>query len=164
MLAGLIVGLKENVVKTGTFAGKKMARFQLEDLEGNVQVTVFPRTFDQYRHLLADDTVVLARGKLDERGEEPALILEELMSVEDALKRFEGGLVVQLVPDDAPQLAALRETLKRHPGKRPLFLQVTGDDGHMRRVRLEHGVEINAKLAEEVDSLLGKSRVRLARY
>ncbi|HUR26631.1 MAG TPA: DNA polymerase III subunit alpha, partial [Planctomycetota bacterium] len=163
LIAGLIVGLAQTVVKTGTFAGKKMARFRLEDLEGNVQVTVFPRTFEQFRHLLADDTVVLARGKLDERGEEPALILEELLSVEDALKRFEGGLVVQLVPQDAPQLPALRETLKRHPGKRPLFLLVTGDDGHTRRVRVEHGVEINAKLAEEVDGLLGKSRVRLAR-
>ena len=151
------------MVKTGTYAGKKMARFRLEDLEGNVQVTVFPRTFEQFRNLLADDTVVLARGKLDERGEEPALILEELMSVEDALKRFEGGLVVQVGPEDAPQLAALRSTLQRHPGKRPLFLLITGDDGHMRRVRAELCVDINATLAEEVDRLLGKSRVRLAR-
>ncbi|MEO6709551.1 MAG: DNA polymerase III subunit alpha, partial [Planctomycetota bacterium] len=165
MIAGLIVGLAQTVVKTGTYAGKKMARFRLEDLEGNVQVTVFPRTFEQFRHLLADDTVVLARGKLDERGEEPALILEELMTIEDALKRFDGGLVVAVGPEDGPHLEALRSTLKRHPGKRPLFLLVTGDDGNMRRVRAgtELYVDINATLAEEVDRLLGKSRVRLAR-
>ncbi len=164
LLAGLIVGLAQTVVKSGTYAGKKMARFKLEDLEGNVGVTVFPRTFDQFRNLLVEDTVVLARGKLDERGEEPALILEELMTIEDALKRFEGGLVVQVTPEDAELLPQLRDALKRHPGKRPVYLMVTGSDGHVRRVRLgETRVEINAALAQEVDSLLGRSRVRLAR-
>jgi DNA polymerase-3 subunit alpha len=165
LIAGLIVGLAQTVVKSGTYAGKKMARFRLEDLNGNVQVTVFPRTFETFRHLLADDTVVLARGKVDERGEEPALILEELMTIDDALKRFEGGLVVQLSPADAEHLAPLRSTLQRHRGKRPLFFLVTGDDGHVRRVRApdELRVEINAQLAEEVDALLGRSRVRLAR-
>ena len=165
LIAGLIVGLTQTVVKSGTYAGKKMARFRLEDLHGNAQVTVFPRTFEAFRQLLVDDTVVLARGKLDERGEEPALILEELMSIDDALKRFEGGLVVQLSPADAENLALLRSTLLRHPGKRPLFFLVTGDDGHVRRVRAgnELRVDINPRLAEEVDSLLGKCRVRLAR-
>ncbi len=165
LIAGLIVGLAQTVVKSGTYAGKKMARFRLEDLDGNVQVTVFPRTFDQYKHLLLDDTVVLARGKLDERGEEPALILEELMTVEDALKRFEGGLVVQLAPEDAALLPQLRSTLLKHPGKRPLFLMVTGDDGHVRQVRVvDTRVDINAELAAEVDRLLGRSRVRLAKF
>ena len=164
LMAGLIVGLAQTVVKSGTYAGKKMARFRLEDLDGSVQVTVFPRTFEAFKQLLVDDTVVIARGKLDERGEEAALILEELLTVEDALKRFEGGLAVQLRPEDQPLLESLRATLQRHPGKRPVYLLVTGDDGHVRRIRPDQlRVDINSTLAEEVDRLLGKSRVRLAR-
>jgi DNA polymerase III subunit alpha len=164
-LAGLIVRLSESVVKSGTLAGRKMARFRLEDLEGSVSVTCFPRVLEQFRALIAEDSVVVCRGKLEERSEEPALILEEVLEVDGALKRFEGGLMVHLEPEDDGLLPQLRQTLLRHPGQRPLFFQVLGQDGRVRRVRAggELRVEISAALAKEVDALLGRGRVRLVR-
>ncbi len=164
-IAGLIVGLSTTVVKNGKLAGKKMARFRLEDLEGGVNVTVFPRALEQFKERLLEDTVAIVRGKIEERGEEPALMLEELLTVEEALARFEGGLVVHLEPDDAGVLEPLREAFKRHQGKRPVYFQVRGNDGALRRVRAGSNfrVHISAELAERVDELLGKGRVRLAR-
>ena len=163
-LAGLIVGLSENTVKSGNYAGRKMARFRLEDLSGGVQVVVFPRTFDEVREMLVDDTVVVIKGKVEER-EEPGLILERIMTVEDALRGFEGGLVVHVEPEDDHLLPQLKSTLQQHKGARPLYLTVRGSDGHVRRVRAggDLKVSINAELAEEVDALLGRGRVKLAR-
>jgi len=164
-LAGLIVGLSELVVKSGSLAGRKMARMRLEDLEGGVPVTVFPRTFEEFREHLVEDAVVVCRGKVEERSEEPALILEEVLPVDAALRRFEGGLLIHLEPEDAGLLPSLKGLLTRHPGKRPLFFHVRGNDGHLRRVRVhqELRVDINADLAREVDDLLGRGRVRLVR-
>lgn len=164
-LAGLIVGLSELVVKSGTMAGRKMARLRLEDLEGGVPVTVFPRTYEEFREHLVEDAVVVCRGKVEERSEEPALILEEVLPVEAALRRFEGGLLIHLEPEDAGLLPALKGVVARHPGKRPLFFHVRGADGRLRRVRVggETRVDINADLAREVDELLGRGRVRLVR-
>ena len=163
-MAGLIVNLTESIVKSGRYAGRKMARFRFEDLEGGVPVTCFPRTFDESRELLVEDTVVVARAKVDE-SDEPGLILEELLTVEDALARFEGSLVVCLEPDDAPQLPELREVLLRHPGQRPVYLQVRGSDGASRRVKAGNQVRVSIGegLAEDVGHLLGRNRVRLAR-
>jgi DNA polymerase-3 subunit alpha len=163
-LAGLIVGLQELVVKSGNYAGKKMARMRLEDLEGGVPVVVFPRTFEEVRELLVDDTVVVIQGKVEDR-EEPGLILEQIMTIEDALRRFEGGLVVHIEPEDQGLLVQLKATLEQHKGKRPLYLTVKGTDGHVRRVRAggDLRVDINAELTEEVDRLLGRGRVKLAR-
>jgi DNA polymerase-3 subunit alpha len=164
-LAGLIVGLSEIVVKSGTLAGRKMARLRLEDLEGGVPVTVFPRTYEEFRQHLVEDAVVVCRGKVEERSEEPALILEEVLPVEAALRRFEGGLLIHLEPEDAGLLPELKGLVARHPGKRPLFFHVRGQDGHLRRVRVggDTRVDINADLAREVDALLGRGRVRLVR-
>ncbi len=163
-MAGLIVNLSESIVKSGRYAGRKMARFRLEDLEGGVPVTCFPRTFEEVREMLVDDTVVVARAKVDE-SDEPGLILEELMTVEEALARFEGGLVVFLEPGDAPRLPELRDVLLKHPGGRPVYLQVTGSDGASRRVRAgsQCRVAIGEDLATDVGRLLGRDRVRLAR-
>jgi len=165
MLAGLIVSFGVSVVKSGKLAGQKMARFKLEDLDGAVGVTVFPRAYEQFKERLVDDTVVIVRGKVEERAEEAALMLDEVLTIEDALGRFEGGLMVQLEPEDLGVLTPLRDTLARHQGKRPVYFQVRGGDGFLRRVRAGSNcrVHISADLAEAIDRLLGRGRVRLAR-
>jgi DNA polymerase-3 subunit alpha len=153
------------VVKSGKLAGQKMARFKLEDLDGAVGVTVFPRGYEQFKERLVEDTVVIVRGKVEERADEAALMLDEVLSIEEALGRFEGGLMVQLEPEDVGVLVPLRDTLARHQGKRPVYFQVRGGDGFLRRVRAGSNcrVQISADLAESIDRLLGRGRVRLAR-
>jgi DNA polymerase-3 subunit alpha len=146
-------------------AGRKMARFRVEDLRGRVQVTCFPRTYEECRHLIEDGALVVASGKLEEGTDEPAMILNELASLEDALARFTGSLVVHLTPDDGPALTTLQGELRSHPGRQSVFFQVTGSDGQSRRVRAgaDFRVRINGELATRIDGLLGRGRVKLAR-
>ncbi|MDP6988261.1 MAG: DNA polymerase III subunit alpha [Planctomycetota bacterium] len=164
-LAGLIVGLSQHLVKTGKMAGRKMARFRLEDLQGSVNVVCFPRTFEECATSLEESAVVVARGKLEADGEEPTLILSELMTVDGALSRFEGSVVLSVSPQDADRLPRIKQVFDAHPGKRPVYLQVTGTDGSVRRVRAggDCKVAITAELAADVDGLLGRGRIRLAR-
>lgn len=164
-LAGLILGKSEAIVKNGRMAGSKMARFRLEDLQGSVGVTCFPRTYEQFRDSIEDDAIVVCTGKVEERSDEPGLILDQVLSVDEALARFEGGVVIRLEPPDRPRLPDLRQLVGRHKGKNPLYLQVLGEDGRLRRLRSGDStrVGLSADLAQEVDTLLGKGRVRLAR-
>lgn len=164
-LAGLVVSLSTTVVKTGNYAGQKMARFQLEDLEGSVQVTVFPRTFEQVKDRLAEDSIVVVQAKLEDRGEQPALILEELLPVEAAVARFRGALVIGVDGRDEQKLAELANLVRGMKGTSPLFLDVEGQDGRLRRVRCpkELSVKLEPSFLREVESLLGPGRVRLAR-
>jgi DNA polymerase-3 subunit alpha len=167
VLGGLVVGLRESTTK----AGKKMARFRLEDLEGGVNVTCFPRTWEECRTQLADDTVVLVRARTEERegsegSTEVQLLLEEVLPLDRALERFQGALVIALAAGiDEACLDELLALLARHRGKHRLFLEVTGADGRTRRVRAgeRHGVRLSAELAQEIERLLGAGRARLAR-
>lgn len=164
-IAGLILAKTETVVKSGSFAGRKMARFRLEDLRGSVPVTCFPRTYEECRALLEDGNIVVAKGKLEENNEEPALLLDEVFTVEQAIARFAGSVVVQLTQEDALVLPRIQEAVARHRGKSPLYFQVTGSDGRKRRVRAgnDWSVAISAQFAQEIDDLLGRGRARLAR-
>ncbi len=164
-LAGMVMGYSENLVKSGRYAGQKMARFRLEDLKGSVNVTVFPRTFAECREALEEGAVLVARGKLEENSEEPGVLLEEVLTIEEALSRFEGGLMIHVTPEDAGVLPRLEAALRSHPGKQPVYFQVTGSDGNSRRIRAgnEWSVAISNDLATQVDELLGKGRVRMAR-
>ncbi len=165
-LGGLIVALKEATTK----AGKKMARFRLEDLQGGVNVTCFPRTYEQYKSLMVEDSVVICRGKLEERSGEDAgasvgILLDAVLLLEDALQAFKGGLVIRLAPQDdviLPQLSAL---VGSHRGSSRLFFEVEGADGRLRRVRSSerHNVRISTELAKGIEGILGSGRTKLAR-
>jgi DNA polymerase III alpha subunit len=164
-VAGLVLGKNEMIVKTGKLAGKRMARFRLEDLTGHVGVTCFPRTWEECGARIEDGAVLVCRARLEEGAEEPALLLEEAWTVDEALARFVGCVVVRLGREDAHLLPGLRAAVERHRGKSPLFLQVTGEDGQSRCIRAggELSIEISERFAREIDGLLGRGRLRLAR-
>jgi hypothetical protein len=62
-------------------------------------------------------------------------------------------------------LPDLRAVFAKHKGKNALYLQVTGADGKLRRVRAgnECRVAISENFARDIDGLLGRGRVKLAR-
>jgi len=164
-LAGLVLQKAELVVKSGKSAGKKMCRFRLEDLYGSVSVTVFPRTYEEVRGAIEDGAVLVCRGKLDDSGDEPSLLLDEVHTLDRALEHFQGGLQLSIDRSDEGLLPRLRQTLGAHRGASPLFLQVRGSDGSTRRVRAgrQLSVAITERLALELTELLGEGRVGLVR-
>ena len=164
-IAGLVLQKAELVVKSGKMAGSKMCRFRLEDLSGSVSVTCFPRTYLEVRDLIEDGAVLLCVGKLEEGSDEPALLLDEVMVLADALKRFRGGLELRVDPLDRTKLPRLKEACERNRGESPLYFQAQGEDGLTRRVRAGKGfgVAITEEFANELTDLLGHDRVGIVR-
>jgi DNA polymerase-3 subunit alpha len=124
-IGGVIKGVRPVVTKTG----KAMAFVQLEDLTSTIEVIVFPRVFDERRHLLLSDTVVIVRGKVDtragsgdeeERAEAPKVIADDILAFDDAgHETWVRNQVVHLdIPPEASpeQMASLQDILARCPG------------------------------------------------
>ncbi|MBQ4506598.1 MAG: DNA polymerase III subunit alpha [Firmicutes bacterium] len=86
-MAGLIVSKKTMITKKGTM----MAFIGLEDLYGEIEVVVFPRTFELDRTWLEEDNIVVIRGKLDLKGDEPKLLAERIVLLENCSEKPEGG-------------------------------------------------------------------------
>ena len=57
-LAGMIASITPMTTKKGD----RMARFMLEDLEGSMEMILFPRPYDNNRDLLVEDAVVQVKG------------------------------------------------------------------------------------------------------
>ncbi len=166
-LGGLIVALKENTTKTG----KKMARFRLEDMQGGVNVTCFPRAYERFKSLMVEDSVVICRGKLEERSGDDAtsslgLLLDAVLRLEDALQTFKGGLIIRLGPNDDVLVPRVSELVRTHRGTSRLFFEIEGLDGRLRRVRSSerHNVRVSTELARGIEGILGSGRTKLARF
>jgi DNA-directed DNA polymerase III PolC len=149
-------GLVTNLQKKWTRKGDLMAVFALEDLSSSIEVMVFPKTMTAYGHLLEDDAVVIVKGRVDKRDDQPKLMATEL-------ERFEPitdgapPLHISLAPSalSAALLDALKALLLEHPGESQVFLHL----GDRQVLRLPDGfcVEQRTGLMAELRVLLGPS-------
>jgi DNA polymerase III alpha subunit len=163
----VIKGVRPVVTKTG----KAMAFVQLEDLTSTIEVIVFPRVFEERRHLLLSDTVVIVRGKVDartasgddeERAEEAKVIADEILAFDDAgHESWVRNQVVHLdVPADASpeQMAALEEILGRCTGPDRVVMHLQRPDQVVdldlgEKFRVQGGGLAGDRAQREIDGL-----------
>jgi len=85
---------------------------------------VFPKTMAVVGHKLTDDAVVVVKGKLDKREDQPKLVA---MDVEVFDGVTDGAPPVRIkLPTAVPDhlVARLRALISEHPGESPVFLHV----------------------------------------
>jgi DNA polymerase III alpha subunit len=73
-LAGIVSWVRPHVTRKGDL----MAFVHLEDLQGSIEVVVFPRTYAVTRDLWQEDKILLVRGRIDAERREPSLICESV--------------------------------------------------------------------------------------
>ncbi len=73
-IAGLITKVRHYQSK----AGKPMGFVTLEDLQGTVELVVFPRVWERVENIIEFDKIVLVDGRVDLDGAEPKLIVDNL--------------------------------------------------------------------------------------
>jgi len=151
-------GLVTSLQKKWTRKGDLMAVFTLEDLQSTVEVMVFPKTMQNYGHLLEDDAVVIVRGRVDTRDDQPKLMameLERFEPVVDGNPPVHVNLRPAALSDEL--LTALKALLSEHPGESQVFLHI-GE----RQVLLlpdNFAVSATAGLLAELRELLGPDAV-----
>ncbi|MCC7020289.1 MAG: DNA polymerase III subunit alpha [Ardenticatenales bacterium] len=75
-MAGLVTSVRTLVTKKGA----TMAFIKIEDLQGDVELTLFPRTYEATRDLWKADRVVLVQGKVEYRGDRPQILVDTAWS------------------------------------------------------------------------------------
>ena len=73
-VAGLIARVRPHQTRTG----KAMGFVTIEDLQGSLDLVVFPRTWDTYRALIEPEKLVLVEGKVDNDGSEPKILVDTI--------------------------------------------------------------------------------------
>jgi DNA polymerase-3 subunit alpha len=133
-----------------------MARFVLEDLQAAMEVFVFPKTMAEYGALIENDAIVVVRGRLDTREEEPKIVCMEV--TRPLLERGHEDLHISLplgVLTDAT-VEKLKEVLSGHLGASGVLLHV---GAKVLRLPPEFNVDVRNGLVGELKRLLGPSAV-----
>ena len=73
-VAGIVTRVRPHQTKTG----KSMGFVTLEDLQGTIELVVFPRTWDQFWDVFEVDSVVLVDGKVDAQSGDPKVLVDSV--------------------------------------------------------------------------------------
>jgi DNA polymerase-3 subunit alpha len=79
-------GIIQSSRRVITRAGSTMLVATLEDLQGSVEVVVFPKVFAETAPAWADDAVVLVTGRVDRRDDAAQLLCETVHAWDDAVR------------------------------------------------------------------------------
>ncbi|GBD84698.1 DNA polymerase III subunit alpha [bacterium BMS3Abin02] len=152
-------GLVGSINRRFTRKGEPMVFFELEDLEGSVEVVAFPKAVMAAGPMIREDAVLVVSGHLDHRGDDIKVIAREVIEPElrsDQSVRLKVP-AVQLSPD---LVSRLQEILANHPGPAPVYIEMTSDGGSkVWKLSDEYRVEPRSALYAELRELLGSRAV-----
>ncbi len=168
VLGGMLSAIKLDTVKRPRPGSNetRYAMFDLEDTSGALRCIIWPAAFAAQSELVNEDAVVFVRGTVDKRpgSEEANVIVDELITLDDAAQRFTRGIVMRLSEQEhgTRRLEQLYEIVRGYPGPCQVDLVLCLADGSKVRCHCEKlQVSATAELRRRVDELLGPGNVRM---
>ena len=112
-VSGLITSVQRKITKRGD----AWAMISLEDLEGAVEVLLFPSAYQLASTMLTEDAIVTVKGKLSRSKDTPELMGQEV-SMPDLSDGPSGPVVISMPSTrcTGPVVEQLKDVLATHPG------------------------------------------------
>ena len=162
--AGIISEFKEIMTKKGS----KMAFFQLEDLNGRVEVIAFPEFYANHLEVLShakeSPEPILVVGEFDVKEGEPKVLANSVMRLEDAHADRVVTMILEFDPTliKVDQLRSLKQLILQNRGKSPVRMQFSAPTWKG-RLELPPALKVagTPKVTGEINKLFGMMVAKL---
>ena len=158
-LFGLISNVKLTTTKK---TNERMAILKVEDMEGEVEVVVFPSTYQQIAPQIRENIVSIIKGRVSFRDDSPKIIANDIRQVDDAYKTVT-AISIDLSGVNEDGLRKLKEKLALFPGKVPVYLRL--DTNSYKSVQILVGQDLFVApsdiLMNELKEVVGQGKFSL---
>jgi len=152
-ISGLVTSVQRKVTKRGD----TWAMVTLEDLDGAIDVLLFPSSYQLASTLLSEDAIITVRGRLSRSKDQPEIHGQEV-TVPDLSDGPSGPVTVRLPQTriNPGTVEQLKDVLRTHPGVTEVHLQVLmRDKTLMMKIGDHHRVTPSPALFADLKQLLG---------
>ncbi len=172
ILGGVITSIRRKATKNGNV----MAYFTLEDLEGTIDIIVFPKTFEEFKEILKEENVVIVEGRLDAMEVNVKLLAESIIPIDEYQKKEgqnglngrgertgeQGALHIEvdLAQLELESLKGLKDILLRYPGPNRVIIHFKSEQKVYHHHIDEHiSVKYNQDITREIRDYLTSAQV-----
>jgi len=173
-----IIGIPISARPITTKKGQPMAFVEIEDPQGTLEITVFPRVYEKTRELWDMDTILRVRGRVQIRNDRINLICDHAekyvvtaspppttpSSLSKARKAHRIHITLQRSGDqdhDVKMLASICHLLEQHPGQDSFFIYVSNGHELVQMAFPNTSTHYTPSLDSQLRKLVGLDSVRV---
>ncbi|HUK83524.1 MAG TPA: DNA polymerase III subunit alpha [Verrucomicrobiae bacterium] len=160
-VGGIISKLQPRTTKQG----KPMAILALEDLDGSVEVVVFPDSYTKCVVHLKVGAAVFVCGSVNLREDKPKIVADQILPLEEVPRRFTKAVHVRLSAGTVEEsvLTRVHDVLGAHKGGVPVLFCFIYPDGKLVFLEAHEHFSVipTEKLVRELEAILGEDSVYL---
>jgi DNA polymerase-3 subunit alpha len=153
-VGGILTGLQRRLTKKGD----PWASATLEDLAGGVEVAFFPKVYLDCSLLLAEDAIVLVKGRVARSEDRLSLHVQSVVVPDLSVAADKGPVQVSIAAARCtpPVVDRLRDVLQAHPGTTAVHLKLL-NGGRATTLKLDDGLRVTptSALMGDLKALLG---------
>ncbi len=153
-VGGIISGISVKYTRNN----KVMAFVTLEDLNGTIEVIVFPDTYSKYSQAISEDNVILINGRASISEDQPAKVICESITTYNELVYQNQTLWLKISKDSDVVPEQIIEILREKRGKSPVIIY---DEAKKQKLTLNSSnyVLVDDFLISKLKNLLGEKSV-----
>ncbi|MCD8350150.1 MAG: DNA polymerase III subunit alpha [Planctomycetaceae bacterium] len=160
----VVGGLITKVALKNDKRGKRFASIEIEDMGGKTRAVIFNRTFEEVKDCLEADKVVFLDARVDRSRDEPTLVVNNVIPLEQAEERLAVRAVLRLQMTDVAEekLHDLRDLIGRNRGDTQLFFRLESPEGRVDlRADGRYSLRPCRELVEHVNGMFGDGAMTL---
>jgi DNA polymerase III subunit alpha len=154
-LGGLLAEIKSHTDRNG----RPMIFAVLEDLDGTMDLVVFPDTYERCKDVLVPDAVIVVQGRMSGRNGRTSVQVEQALPVEKAREALADGVNVSLPQAVATpkRMEDLKHLMEQHPGDCALYLHLQQAERKFTVIRSRRlAVSPTEALFSQIQDLIGE--------
>ncbi|WP_265822902.1 DNA polymerase III subunit alpha [Geovibrio ferrireducens] len=156
---GMVKAVKHHITKTKQ---EKMAFITLEDMEGEVDVLVFPKMYQENVRYLEEDKIIVIKGRVSKKDDRVSFKAEEIFDADETVEKLTETVVIKLnaVAFSDERMNKLRQLLANHQGEAAVMFEVEMPSKFV--VKMSVGADFKVKpsfgLFKEIEDIFGEKR------
>jgi DNA polymerase-3 subunit alpha len=164
IIGGMLTQVRYMNTKKARNGNSRYVRCKLEDLTGAAECVLWPDDYLRCKDEVHEDRICFVKAAVERTREEPGLVLNDILSVEQAQRQLTKWLLLDLSvgTHSLSALDALAGVLQRTPGACPVYVQVRDVGGKRALLKASEEFHINpASLSTaDLEMILGPGRVK----
>lgn len=139
---------------------EKMCFLTLEDLQGSIEIIVFPKTMQQCSMFLAEESVVLVKGRANVSADGEAKVIAASVTplVQDTEEKKQPSLWIKQAADNEMPLVWIRQILEKYTGNVPVYIYEEKTKKTM-KADPKYWVTLGEDLVKELKATMGEKNV-----
>lgn len=151
-----IGGIINSIQKVFTKNNERMLFLQIEDSTAQIEVIVFPKLCEEYLDILVEDNIVLVKGKLNFKDDQPKILAESFTIVnanDDSIEEVSAIEIDINFKLSKEQVERFKVLFSKYPGKSPVYFNIKKGN-EINKVRVNGLVSDSYDLREQIDKIL----------